>query len=337
MNKESSANAILEIRDLHLYFETYWGRVQALNGIDLSLPRAEITGLVGETGSGKSVLARTILRLLEDNAVITNGCMTFMGQDLLQASEGVMRRVRGREIAMVFQDARNALNPVFTVGHQLERILMFHKGVSRSKARARALELLRDVEISEPSRRARQYPHELSGGMCQRVMIAMALICAPKLVILDEPTTGLDVSVQADILALVNRLVRETGTSALLITHDLGVVMQVCDRVGVMYAGQIVEFGSKDQIFSAPRHPYTAALHAASLDIDDADHALATIPGSVPDLRHLPSGCYFAARCELRTDICATPPSLRGDSSGHLARCFHSDQLADQLTKAGRK
>ncbi len=327
---------LLEVRDLHLHFDSYWGEVHALNGIDLTLRPGEITGIVGETGSGKSVLARTILRLLEKNAVLGRGEIMFDGADLLKKSEREMRRIRGKEIAMVFQDARATLNPAFTVGHQLEKVVTVHQGVSRRAARARALDLLRDVEISEPERRARQYPHELSGGMCQRVMIAMALICSPKLILLDEPTTGLDVSVQAEILTLIGRLVRETGTGALLITHDLGVVMEVCDSVGVMYAGQIVEFGTTEELFTHPRHPYTAALQDASLGVDrEAGQSIAAIPGYVPDLRFLPAGCYFASRCAFRSELCEQPPPVREISAGHTTRCFHPDKLAEQREGIG--
>ena len=332
---------VLEVRNLRLYFETYWGRVRALNGIDLALGQGEITGLVGETGSGKSVLARTILRLLEHNAVIAEGEVLFGGQDLLKKSERQMRDIRGKNIAMVFQDARSALNPVFTVGHQLERTILFHQDVTKREARERALGMLRALDISEPARRMRQYPHELSGGMCQRVMIAMALICSPKLIILDEPTTGLDVTVQAEILSLIEKLVRETGTSALLITHDLGVVLEICDRVGVMYAGQIVEGGTTEALFTDPRHPYTAALQDASLNVDqEIGRGIAAIPGSVPDLRYLPGGCYFASRCSFRTEVCDEPPPMHETTPGHLARCFHSDEVARQrrgLASSGQR
>jgi len=326
---------LLQVHDLGLYFETYGGRVHALNGVDLTLRQGEIMGLVGETGSGKSVTARAILGLLASNAHVTSGTVMFAGEDLLKKSEREMRQVRGREISMVFQDARAALNPVFSVGHQLARVATFHQKLSGKEAQARAIEMLRRVEISEPERRARQYPHELSGGMCQRVMIAMALICSPKLILLDEPTTGLDVTVQAEVIELVQHLVSETGAAALIITHDLGVVAQVCGRVAVMYAGRVVEDGPAQAIFTGALHPYTQALEEAKLDVDDEiGGRILSIPGTVPDLRFLPAGCAYAPRCPLRSVECDEPPPARALAPEHTVRCFHSELLIERRRAA---
>ena len=324
--------ALLTISNLHLQFFTQAGPVYALNGVDLSVNEGEVLGVVGETGSGKSVTARCILRLVDPNARLTGGSVEFKGRNLLHLAEREMRAIRGREIAMVFQDARNSLNPVFSVGHQLAQVALVHQRLNGGQARHAALSMLRQVGISEPERRFRQYPHELSGGMCQRVMIAMALICSPKLIILDEPTTGLDVTVQAEILDLLKQLLERTGASVILITHDLGVVASICHRVAVMYAGQVVENASTEAIFRRPLHPYTEALHASKLDVDDKVElrAITTIPGSVPDLRQLPAGCAFAPRCQLRARVCDEPPLVRELEIDHAVRCFNAETLMER-------
>jgi oligopeptide/dipeptide ABC transporter ATP-binding protein len=320
---------LLDIRGLHVAFETARGRVHALNGVDLALPRGTITGLVGETGSGKSATARAVLRLLDANAVVTAGQILFAGRDLLAASERDLRSIRGGQIAMVFQDARSALNPVFSVGHQIERVMVVHEGLVPRRARARAVEMLTRVGIADAERRAKQAPHQLSGGMCQRVMIAMALICSPRLIILDEPTTGLDVTVQAEILELVQQLVADAGRAALLITHDLGVVAHVCQRVAVMYAGKVVEHGDVEAVFARPLHPYTADLCRTRLDVADppGPASIRSISGAVPDLRRLPPGCAYGPRCAMKTAACDSPPPLREPEAGHTTRCFHAERL----------
>lgn len=331
---ERSTEPLLDIRDLMLHFQTPEGEVRALNGIDLSLRRREIRGIVGETGSGKSVTARAIIGILERNAHVTSGEIFFGGRDLLRASEAHLQSLRGKDITLVFQDARSALNPVFTVGHQLSRVAMFH-GVAENGGEGRELgiEMLRRVQINEPERRARQYPHELSGGMCQRAMIAMALVCSPKLIILDEPTTGLDVTVQAEILDLIREVVAATGAGVLFITHDLGVVAEVCETLTVMYAGQVVEEGPVADLFAHPRHPYTLALGRANLSLDpDADaegSGISSIPGTVPDPLRLATGCRFGPRCDYRTDVCAQPVPLVGIAENRLTRCFNEQQLKD--------
>jgi peptide/nickel transport system ATP-binding protein len=322
------AQPLLQVRDLRLHFDTLRGRVHALNGVDLAVDRSEIVGLVGETGSGKTVTARSLLGLLPPNAHVSGGQIIFDGTDLVAASDAHMQQLRGSQISMVFQDARGALNPLFPVGHQLAQVAMRHQKLSARAARAQAVDALRRLDISEPDRRAAQYPHELSGGMCQRVMIAMALICSPKLILLDEPTTGLDVTVQAEVLDLLQHVVRMTGAAALLITHDLGVVARVCQRVAVMYAGRVVEDGPVEAVYTGALHPYTQALHDAKLDVDATSReGFVSIPGSVPDLRRLPAGCHFAPRCGLRSQRCAEDPPMRELSPRHMARCFHSEEL----------
>ena len=327
-----SSELLLDVRDLALHFQTSEGKVRALNGIDLSLRRGEIRGIVGETGSGKSVTARAIIGILERNAHVTSGEIFFGGTDLLKGSEGYLQSLRGKDITLVFQDARSALNPVFTVGHQLSRVARFH-GVAEKSGEGRdlAIEMLRRVQINEPERRARQYPHELSGGMCQRVMIAMALLCSPQLIILDEPTTGLDVTVQAEILDLIREVVAATGAGVLFITHDLGVVAEVCESLTVMYAGQVVEEGPVADLFAHPRHPYTLALGRAnlSLDPDGEGSGISSIPGTVPNPLRLPTGCRFGPRCAYRTDVCAEPVPLVAVAGNRFSRCFNEQQLKD--------
>jgi peptide/nickel transport system ATP-binding protein len=241
-----------------------------------------------------------------------------------------MRRVRGNRISMVFQDARAALNPVFTVGEQLERVVRQHSHLSRGRAYERVLDVLARVQIPDPARRARQYAHELSGGMAQRVMIAMALVHSPQLVILDEPTTGLDVTIQVEILDVVRRLVDESGLTALLITHDLGVVAETCHFVAVMYGGRIVEYGSSEQIFTRAAHPYTQELLRATLSIEGEIGQFYSIPGSVPDLRQLPSGCVFAPRCAFRAPVCDGDPAMVGVEEGHASRCHFAHDMAQR-------
>src|ERR1051326_8572753 len=260
--------ALIEIEQLSGYFTTYLGPLHVLNGVTVQLEAGKMTGLVGETGSGKTITAMSILRLLPRTFVRTHGSIRFSGADLFELTDEQMQEVRGRQVSMVFQDARAALNPVFSVGEQLERVARKRAGMTGAQARKRVLQLLERSQVPDPARRLKQYVHELSGGMAQRVMIAMALIPEPKVLILDEPTTGLDVTIQAEIMDLVRGLIRESGLTSLLITHDLGVVVETCDMVAVMYAGQIVEYGTAEQIFTRPSHPYTAELLRASLRVN---------------------------------------------------------------------
>ena len=285
-------DTLLDVRGLHTYFYTYEGIVKAVNSVSYGLNRGEITGLVGESGSGKSVTAQSIIQLVKAPGRIVSGEVWLDGEDLMSLSQAEMQAVRGRKISMIFQEPRAALNPLFTVGDQISRVIQLREGCSRSIAESQAVEMMRAVEIADPDRRAGAYPHELSGGMCQRVMVAMALSANPLLLIADEPTTGLDVTVQAQVLDLIRTRVRSAGSACLFITHDLGVVAELCERVIVMYAGRVVEQGPVAEIFSNPRHPYTQGLIASTLRVD-IDRPISTIPGTVPDAVHLPSGCTF--------------------------------------------
>jgi oligopeptide/dipeptide ABC transporter ATP-binding protein len=312
---------LLDVRDLTVHFATDGGVVEAVDGVSLGVRRGEILGLVGESGSGKSVTALAVLRLIRPPGRIVRGTIGFEGEDLLALPEESMRRVRGARISMVFQSPRTALNPVLTVGRQIARLYELHQGLRGGEAWRRTLDMLRLVGIPEPERRARQYAHQLSGGMCQRVMIGMALATAPRLLLADEPTTGLDVSIAAQILDLLRDLGRRTGASIVLITHDLGVVAETCDRVAVMHAGQLVEVADVHALFRAPRHPYTQAL-VRSIPRVDRDVTMEPIPGTVPSLLAPPPGCRYAARCPLVREACRRDrPLLVTDDGGHAVAC----------------
>jgi peptide/nickel transport system ATP-binding protein len=322
--------ALVDIRGLSGYFKTYAGHLYALNDVNLTIEEGKITGLVGETGSGKSITALSILRLLPESFVPTSGEIWFRQTDLTKLSDQDMQRTRGNRLSMVFQDARAALNPVFTVGEQLMRVARQHSKISSAQASARAREVLARVQIPDPARISRQYPHELSGGMAQRVMIAMALIHSPELVILDEPTTSLDVTIQVEILDLVRDLVRESGVTVLLITHDLGVVAETCHFVAVMYAGRIMEYGTSEQIFSRCAHPYTRELLRATLSIEGEVGVLYSIPGTVPDLRHRLPGCAFALRCADRAALCDREPPFTRVEGAHFSRCHFAADVVER-------
>ena len=312
---------LLEVRGLHTYFYTYEGVVKAVNSVNFVLNRGEITGLVGESGSGKSVTAQSIIRLVKAPGKIVEGEVRLDGQDLMSCSEPEMQTVRGRQISMIFQEPRAALNPLFTVGDQIGRVIQLREGCSRKVAESHAIEIMRAVDIADPERRANAYPHELSGGMCQRVMVAIALSANPMLLIADEPTTGLDVTVQAQVLDLIRLRVKSAGSACLFITHDLGVVAELCERVIVMYAGRVVEQGPVAEIFSNPRHPYTQGLIASTLRVD-INKPISTIPGTVPDAVHLPSGCTFHPRCPFAEELCAQEePSMVAAGLHHGTRC----------------
>ena len=316
---------LLEVRDLTVHFDTEDGLVEAVDGVTFSVRPGEILGVVGESGSGKSVTALALLRLIRPPGRIVRGELRFEGTDLLGLSEEEMRAVRGARIAMVFQSPRTALNPVLTVGRQIARLFELHQGASRAKGWARTIEMLKLVGISEPERRARQYAHQLSGGMCQRVMIAMALATSPRLLLADEPTTGLDVSIAAQILELLHDLGRRTGASILLITHDLGVVAEVCDRVAVMHAGQLAEVGDVTTIFARPLHPYTQAL-VRSIPRIDREVPMEPIPGMVPSLLAPPPGCRYADRCPRVLDVCRRDrPAPRTAAPDHEVACHAAE------------
>ncbi len=315
---------LLEVEDLAVSFRTDRGEVEALSGVSLGLDEGEVVGVVGESGCGKSLTALAIMGLVPTPpGRITRGRITFAGRDLLGLNEAAMTRIRGEQIAMIFQEPMSALNPVFTVGEQVAEVLRVHEGLGRADARERTAQLLSRVGIPDPGRRLGQYPHELSGGLRQRIMIAAALACRPKLLIADEPTTALDVTIQAQILALLADLQREFGMATMLITHDLGVVAQVVKRVVVMYAGKVVEEGPVEAVFARPSHPYTAALMRSIPALAEGASRLPAIPGTVPAPGSWPSGCRFAPRCGHAMPECeAGLPPLRPIAAGHRAACI---------------
>src|SRR6195256_5392379 len=299
---------LLEVKNLATHFPTRAGLVRAVNGVSFHLDQGELLGLVGESGCGKSMTALSIMRLISPPGKIVAGEILFQGKNLLELSNAEMRDVRGNDIAMIFQDPMTSLNPVFTVGEQIAEALRLHRGLSRKQARAAAIEAMREVSIPDPALRADDYPHQLSGGMRQRVMIAMALACDPKVLIADEPTTALDVTIQAQILELLNGLRKTRELAVLLITHDLGVVAEVAERVAVMYTGKIVEESPVEELFARPKHPYTEGLlrSVPKLTAEDVikKERLATIEGTVPSPTDLPPGCHFAPRCPYRLPRC---------------------------------
>ncbi len=318
---------LLEVKGLRTSFSTRDGYVRAVDGIDFRVDRGEIMGLVGESGCGKSVTSLSIMRLISRPGRIEAGEILFDGQDLLKLPDEAMRRVRGERISMIFQQPQSSLNPVWDVGRQIGEVLEIHRGMKRGPARQRALELLRMVGIPDPERRLKAYPHEMSGGMAQRVMIAMALACEPELLIADEPTTALDVTIQAQILDLMRNLREQTGTAIILITHDLGVVAEMCDRVAVMYAGEIVEQTDVNTLFRLPRHPYTRGLIGSIPVVGDIREELSVIPGNVPNLIDVPKGCRFAPRCASRVAednamAIDVHPGLFSLEAGHEVRCW---------------
>jgi len=317
--------AVLEVQDLHMGFPVAHGTARAVDGVSLSLARGRVLGLVGESGCGKSMTALCLLRLVPSPGRITGGRILFQGRDLLTLPEREMRAVRGAGVAMIFQEPMTALNPVLTVGSQIAEAIAVHRPVSRREAWDRAVALLDEVGIPEPAARATDYPHQLSGGMRQRVMIAMAISCEPQVLVADEPTTALDVTIQADILALLRDLRERHGMAVLLITHDLGVVAEQADDVAIMYAGRIVEQAPVAEIFARPRHPYTQALLRSMPRLGHHVDRLAQIPGHVPDLAKLPAGCAFRERCPIAVDACgAAPPPLEEKAPGHRAACIRA-------------
>ncbi len=321
-------NFLLTIRNLHTYFFTDEGVAKAVDGVDLELEEGGTLGLVGESGCGKSVTALSIMRLVPPPGKVVEGRISFNGADLLTLSEEEMRRIRGRSISMIFQEPMTSLNPVFQIGDQIAEVLQLHEGISRSEAWDRSIAMLRMVGIPVPERRVHDYPHQLSGGMRQRAMIAMALACNPKLMIADEPTTALDVTIQAQILDLMNQLQQERGMSIILITHNLGVIAETARKVAVMYAGRIVEYTDVRSIFGSPKHPYTQGL-LKSIPRLDIEHIrkekLEAIPGLVPSLLDLPKGCKFSNRCKYVFARCLEEPPLIEAAPKHLVRCWLYD------------
>ena len=315
--------SLLEVNDLHTSFFTDAGEVKAVNGVSFFLERGKVLGIVGESGSGKSVTAYSVMQILAGTGKITSGSIKFDGQELVGSGEKVMKTIRGNRISIIFQDPMTSLNPTYTIGRQLMEAIMLHTKRNRKQAYDRAVEMLRLVNVNEPEKRMKQYPFEFSGGMRQRVMIAIALLCDPELLIADEPTTALDVTIQAQILDLLRSINEKLGTSIILITHDLGVVASMVDTVAVMYCGHIVEKADVRTIFQHPLHPYTEGLLRSIPHMDDSQGDLATIEGSVPSIYHMPEGCAFHNRCACCRKICTQkqPPLLTLDGE-HTVQCW---------------
>ena len=320
---------LLTVEHLRTTFKTEDGVVAAVNGLSFSVEPGSTLGIVGESGSGKSVTSLSIMRLIAQNGRIESGRILFKGENLLEKSESEMRKIRGRDIAMIFQDPMTSLNPVLTVGEQIAEATRLHLGLNRRDARTKAIEMLRLVRIPAAERRINDYPHQFSGGMRQRVMIAMALSCDPAVLIADEPTTALDVTIQAQIIELMNEMQARLGSAIVLITHDLGVVAETCENVLVMYGGNMVEYGTAEQIFSAPKMPYTQGLLASLPRLDEPGDRLVPIDGQPPNLLRMPPGCAFAPRCRYRMPICDEPVPLYDFGAGHVARCFLYDERAE--------
>ena len=324
--------ALLEINDLRTFFTTKRGIIKAVNGVSYTVESGRTLGVVGESGSGKSVSAMSILRLLDANGYIDGGSIMFEGRDMTRLPISEVQKIRGNKISVIFQEPMTSLNPVFTIERQVSEPFMIHQGMNRREAAVKAVEMLRDVKIPNPETVVKQYPHQLSGGMRQRVVIAIAVACRPKILICDEPTTALDVTIQAQILKLMNDLKREHGTSILFITHDLGVICQMADDIAVMYCGQVVELASARTVFSHPRysHPYTEGLMVSIPRLDTpANVRLDAIPGAVPHPLALPKGCKFAPRCKYCTRKCEEEePEFVTVGENHQIRCFYPDQEA---------
>ena len=337
MNRENEI--ILDVQNLKKYFPIRGGlitrtvgHVKAVDGISFKLRRGETLGIVGESGSGKSVTSASVMRLMPSKTgKIVDGSIIFDGVDIRNLSEAQMEKFRGDECCMIFQNPMTSLDPVFKIGHQMVEMIREHEKISKKDAWAKAVEALKLVGIPEAEKRMDAYPHELSGGMCQRVMIAMAMSCEPELLIADEPTTALDVTIQAQILELMEEIREKKNTGILMITHDLGVVAEMCSRVVVMYAGRIVEEAPVKELFSAPKHPYTQGLIASVPKLGSGVESLPSIPGSVPDLSVMPKGCKFAPRCKYATDICREKePELMTVEGIHKCRCHHMNDLGKE-------
>ena len=315
--------AMLEVKDLRTSFYTPAGEVKAVNGVSFNLDHGKVLGIVGESGSGKSVTAYSVMQILEKTGKIVSGSIKFNGQELVGAGEKEMKKIRGNKISIIFQDPMTSLNPTYTIGRQLMEAILLHTNRNKKQARERAIEMLRLVNINEPEKRMNQYPYEFSGGMRQRIMIAMALACEPDILIADEPTTALDVTIQAQILELMQSLQEELGMAIIMITHDLGVVAQMCDEVIVMYAGSICEQGTADEIFYNPKHEYTKGLIRSIPTIENDGEKLEPITGTPIDLLNMPAGCPFAPRCDAAMKICLRERCQRMQiNDDHQAACW---------------
>ncbi len=325
------AEKILQVENLKTFFRTESGTVKAVNDVSFSIEKGKTLGIVGESGCGKSMTSLSIMGLIEPPGRIEGGKIIFEGEDLLEKDETAMRSIRGKRIAMIFQEPMTSLNPVFTIGKQITEALFLHEHMSKKEARERAIEMLKLVRIPLAEKRFDEYPHQLSGGMRQRVMIAMALCCNPELLICDEPTTALDVTIQAQILDLINELKEKTGTSVMMITHDLGVIAEVADDVMVMYAGKVVESANGDDIFDRPLHPYTYGLMDCIPKLDDDKEELNVIKGTVPSFDDMPKGCAFCPRCQEAKEVCAMHMPILADVGGRKVRCFkYTDEWEDE-------
>ncbi len=334
LSSSESVRPMLEVRELETQFFTRKGVARVLDKLSFDIGKGEIVGLVGESGSGKSVTGFSIVNLIKSPGKIVSGEILFDGRDLTKLSEEQLREIRGKNIAMIFQNPRGSLNPVLSVGDQICQVLKYRQGMSSSQAKARAIELLQLVHIPEPERRLKAYPHQLSGGMAQRVMIAMAISCGPELLIADEPTTGLDVTIEYQIIQLLKEMRDLTGTSVIVITHDLNMAAEVCDRIMVMYAGKVVEQAPVEEFFTRPSHPYTLGLLASRPSLHGTDE-IPTIPGNVPDLIHRPTGCSFHPRCRWATPECSTvEPLPREIGPRHTAACHHLEEVQRDIAAA---
>jgi peptide/nickel transport system ATP-binding protein/oligopeptide transport system ATP-binding protein len=322
-------NKLIDVNDLKTYFHTEEGTVKAVDGVSFEIYPGETLGVVGESGCGKSVTSLSIMRLIESPpGKIENGEILFDGKDLTKLSQAQMRKIRGNDISMIFQEPMTSLNPVYTVGDQIMEAILIHKDVNKKQAREQAIDMLRKVGIPLPEQRVDEYPHQLSGGMRQRVMIAMALSCDPQLLIADEPTTALDVTIQAQILELMNGLKDQFGMAIMMITHDLGVIAEVSDRVAVMYAGKIVEYTDVNTLYADPKHPYTWGLMHSIPHIEKDLDRLQAIPGNVPNPLDFPEGCKYNTRCPFATDKCRVDePEIEEVEDGHHVACWHIDKL----------
>ena len=329
---------ILSVQNLHTSFHTDKGEVKAVNGVTFNLEKGKILGIVGESGSGKSVTAYSIMRILEKNGRITEGKILYKGQDIAEFSEKQMREFRGKCCSIIFQDPMTSLNPVFTVGNQLKEAIELHTDRKGKEAEARAIEMLTLVGVNEPEKRVKQYPYELSGGMRQRVMIAMALACEPDILIADEPTTALDVTIQAQILELMQSLQKKLGMTIIMLTHDLGVIADSCDEIIVMYGGRVCERGTAEDIFYRPHHEYTKGLLRSIPNVDRIGEKLIPIPGTPINLLNMPKGCAFCPRCEEAMKICIEeqPPEMQMPD-GHFASCWLNVKAAMEEEKGGRQ
>lgn len=325
----SEKELLLKLEDLQTYFYTDDGIVKAVDRVTFEINKGETLGVVGESGCGKSVTSLSIMRLIPNPpGKIAGGRILFEGEDLVTKSDAEMRKIRGNEISMIFQEPMTSLNPVFTVGYQIAEAITLHQKLNKKEALDQAIEMLRKVGIPSPEKRVHEYPHQLSGGMRQRVMIAMALSCNPKLLIADEPTTALDVTIQAQILELMKELKDEFNTAIMLITHDLGVVAEVCEKVAVMYAGKVVEYADVQTVFGKPQHPYTWGLLRSIPKLDSDTKRLLVIDGVVPNPLHLPTGCSFHPRCRFAKDQCReNEPEIRELQSGHSVRCWYPEAV----------